>query len=336
MRCFAVLAVMAAAWPGATSGQGQIAIGRQKIQFSEPSSPVVASNLNELSRVKEDSLQPSESSAVKDIMDVSTTPQFQAPRPAAMIDGRTRATNQKRKNWGIDDLNGDFQQPGMGETPGVPGFGFDSTETNSQSQTDKLKKESETKQLFTLTSDQLLTGVAALEGRNDRGADTNTFSLLNQAIPESDRFLKMLYLGVPKQSGEDGAAGEDSQSLMPTREERAQQTRLEEFRKSLPGSLMGSPGSAIDPTGILNDLTHQIQTPAQPSNPFNTGGPDQNFLNPQLGLVDHSGDFFHPHVLDDPTAKALGLPNPVAPPPVEHVKPPPAYDPYANMPKRKF
>ena len=93
----------------------------------------------------------------------------------------------------------------------------------------------------------------------------------------------------------------------------------------------------MDPTGILGDLTHQIQTPAPSSNPLNNGEPDRNFLNPTLGVVDHTGDFFHPHVLDDPTARALGLPNPIAPPPsVDREKPPPALNPYANLPKRKF
>jgi hypothetical protein len=333
-----MLAVVAAAWRGLASAQTPIATGRQKIQFSEPSSPVVASNLNELSRVKLDPLQPMESSAVKDIMEVSSAaPQFQAPRPApAVTGGRTRGSDERLKNWAMDDLNGDFLKPGRGESTGIPGFGFDSTETNAPSKDEKLKKDAGAKQLFTLTTDQLLSGVAALEGRNDRGADTNTFSLLNQAIPESDRFLKTLYLGVPNQPGGNEAAAGDSPSLIRSPEDRAQQTRLEEFRKSLPGFATMSPGSLIDASGLLNDLTHQIQQPAQSGNPLNTGEADRNFLNPQMGLADHTGDFFHPHVLDDPTARALGLPNPVPPPPVERVKPPPAYDPYANLPKRKF
>src|SRR5882724_3598842 len=98
VKCCTALAVVAAACPGPACGQAQIAIGHQKIQFSEPSSPVVASNLNELSRVKEDPLQPTESSAVKDIMEVSATQQFQPARPVpAVIGGRTRGTSQKRK-----------------------------------------------------------------------------------------------------------------------------------------------------------------------------------------------------------------------------------------------
>lgn len=338
VKCCTALAVVAAAWPGPASGQTQIATGHQKIQFSEPSSPVVASNLNELSRVKEDSLQPSESSVVKDIMEVSAAPQFQPTRTApVVIDGRTRGTNPKRKNWAFDDLNSDFQQPGMGETIGIPGFGFDSSETNSQSSAEKLKKDTGAKQLFTLSSDQLLTGIAALEGRNDRGTDTNSYSLLSQAIPQSDRFLKTLYLGVPNASGGNGTASGDSPSLLPSAEDRVQAARLEEFKRSLPGGSTASPGSPLDPSGILGELTHQIPAPGQSGNPLNSGEPERSFLNPELGVVDHTGDFFHPHVLDDPTARALGLPNPVAPPlPVERVKPPPAFDPYANLPKRKF
>jgi hypothetical protein len=178
--------------------------------------------------------------------------------------------------------------------------------------------------------------MAALEGRNDRGTDTNDFNLLNEAIPESDRFLKTLYLGVPKQPGANGAAAGDSPSLLPTAEDRAQQTRLDEFRKSLPGFATSTPGSPIDASGLLNDLTHQLQQPGQSGNPLNAGEPDRSFLNPELGAVDHMSDVLHPHVLDDPTARALGLPNPIAPPPVERVRPPPAFDPYANLPKRKF
>ena len=338
VKCCTALAVVAAAWPGPVNGQTQITTGHQKIQFSEPSSPVVASNLNELSRVKVDPLQPTESSDVKDIMEVSSTPQFQAPRPAAVIDGRTRGTNQKRKNWEFDDLNGDLQQPGMGENIGIPGFGFDSSETNSQSSAEKVKKDTGAKQLFTLSSDQLLAGVAALEGRNDRGADTNSYSLLSQAIPESDRFLKTLYLGVPNASGGNGTASGDAPSLLPSAEDRAQTVRLEEFKRSLPGGVTASPGSPLDPSGILGELTHQVPAPGQSGNPLNSGEPERNFLNPELGVVDHTGDFFHPHVLDDPTARTLGLPNPVftQPLPVERVKPPPTFDPYANLPKRKF
>ena len=87
VKCCVALVLVAAAWPGLARGQTQIAIGHQKIQFSEPSSPVVASNLNELSRVKVDPLEPSESSAVKDIMEVSAPPQFQAPSPSITAAG---------------------------------------------------------------------------------------------------------------------------------------------------------------------------------------------------------------------------------------------------------
>ena len=233
-------------------------------------------------------------------------------------------------------MNNDVLQPTMGENIGIPGFGIDSSETNSQSSAEKLKKDTGAKQLFTLSSDQLLAGVAALEGRNDRGADTNSYSLLSQAILESDRFLKTLYLGVPNSSVGNGTASGDSPSLLPSAEDRVQAARLEEFKRSLPGGATASPGSPLDPSGILGELTHQIPAPGQSGNPLNSVEPERNFLNPELGVVDHTGDFFHPHVLDDPTARALGLPNPVLTPPVERVKPPPAFDPYANLPKRKF
>src|ERR1700722_19649638 len=97
LKCCAVVAVIAASWQGMASGQAPIATGHQKIQFSEPSSPVVASNLNEVSRIKVDALQPTESSAVKDIMEVSVpTPQFETPRPAASVTGgRTRGTEDR-------------------------------------------------------------------------------------------------------------------------------------------------------------------------------------------------------------------------------------------------
>src|SRR5258708_37576172 len=176
VRCCVALAMAATVWPGQARAQAPMVTGHQKIQFSAPSSPVVASNLNELSRVKEDSLQPSDSTAVKDIMVVSATPQFQPARPAAVIDGRNGGPNQKRKNWEFDDLNSDFHPPGVWEKMGIPGFQFGGGETNSESSTEKPKKDKETKQLFTLNSDQLLAGVTALEGRNNWGADTNNFS----------------------------------------------------------------------------------------------------------------------------------------------------------------
>ena len=237
--CCVALAVVAAAWQGIARGQSSIVTGHQKIQFSEPSSPVVASNLNEVNRVKMDALQPTESSAVKDIMEVPTpTPEFRVPTPAPSVTGgRSRGSDERLKNWAFDDLNGDFLKPGAGQTTGIIGFGYDGSETNKPSQEEKLKKD-KGKQLLSLSTDQLLAGVAALEGRNDRGTDTNTFSLLNQAIPESDRFLKTLYLGVPNQPGENGAAAGDVQSLIRTPEERAQQARLDEFRRSLPGADM--------------------------------------------------------------------------------------------------
>src|SRR5260221_10233954 len=96
VRCCVALAMAAAVWPGQASAQAPMVTGHQKIQFSAPSSPVVASNLNELSRVKEDSLQPSDSAAVKDIMEVSVPQQYRAPRPVAVIDGRNGGPNQKR------------------------------------------------------------------------------------------------------------------------------------------------------------------------------------------------------------------------------------------------
>jgi hypothetical protein len=52
----------------------------------------------------------------------------------------------------------------------------------------------------------------------------------------------------------------------------------------------------------------------EPEQPFRSA------LNPMLGEMDPTTRALHSSLLDDPTARALGLPNPVAAIPIEHPK----------------
>jgi len=154
-------------------------------------------------------------------------PSIPGAQPAAVIDrAQPIATNPKRKMGVPTILNNDGLSADDGENIGIPGFGIDSIETNSQSSAEKLRR-TRCKAMFTLSFPVILLAVLRAGGPERPGRGHNSYRLLSQAIPESDRFFGDAFSGcselgplgtglrreihvvafLPRKTGAGGAAG---------------------------------------------------------------------------------------------------------------------------------
>jgi hypothetical protein len=320
---------------------------KEKIQFSAPSNPSGASNLNELGgdqnaskQLKEDFFKSPDLQHSDYLSDPLVPMPFKPlPQGPTMPDKRTWDKMEQRKNRAFQDWNDLTAGPTMEETLGISPDYANGKEKPRLSPMDKFL--ANTSKQNPLDPERIMANIAAQETRDPLLTNGYTTSPMSAAIPNSDRFLKSLF----SNGGEDPdrtGDGDDVTPGLPTKQEqRDQEKRMDEFRRTLPvGAISTTIPGSLDTSTMFKDLIHETQTTDKNSTPgmgaLDAMKPYRSILNPAPSIMDPTANAFHPAILDDPTARALGMPNPVVTQVEQHPKPPPTYDPYENIPKRKF
>lgn len=318
------LVLIALAALGLTSAQADPASG--KIEFSAPSNPTVASNLNRLDprqntfkQVQDDLFKPFSFSIPDDTSHQSLPPPPQmAP---SMPDKRTQDLIEKRKNWAFADWNDLFPDSSMDE---LSNGGSDSKKPASlierYYQSLNQKQSSATNRLNNNT-DRIM---HALSG-------TNTFDPKGEEFTPEGQFNKIMkrILNLTP-DGKDKSVVDFKHSNFPEltgQQIQDQKRRYEEFQQLL------DPHRA-DP---LNSGAQAQATGYNPANQFIAAAMHRSPVNPSMGVADPTARAFYSHAYDDPTALALGQTNNLLTP-KRSTNQPPAFqlEPFDNLPKRKF
>ncbi len=337
----------------------------EMIQFSEPSSPVTSSsNMSSDLNAALERLNPTPSNFKQAQMDLFA-PIKNAFRPQDSLQGvmelpsrqsapapdkHTREMMDRRRNWAFTDLSDLYPEPKMEEMFGLKDYGADGKEKQDATAMEKYYKNLAHKQDPNQKRNQPGSDFnnAMLNGLNPY---TGTFSPAGSltpvisAFPEDD--AAKAFLGL---TGHDTDASEKNANLFGqpgvtpegVEENLAAQKRLDDFKRLLDPTLPALKPEHVAGTGIsLEDFTRQPNsTGYDPLKAAKEAAePHRSAVNPVLGLIDPTAAALHSHVYDDPTAMALGLPNPLkptAPPkPSETIKQ--MLDPFAaGMMKPKF
>ena len=323
--------------PGPANGQPTANLGPgQRIQFSPLSSPLAISNLTaavenpglnrlnpepsgfkqvqeDLFRPLTDAMQPVDS--MGGVMAVPLPAPEQSQQP--VMDKHTRQLLEQRRNWAFTDLNDLYPEQNAEEMLGVKQYGDDGREKEAKSPIDNYYEKLGQKQ-----ADGSNAKYQWGNGTDANGikiaVSTNGLNGIGQNYTGNDLFQKTIFApgqednsgGVfaPVNSRSPGSIEEDRQARQ------AQQKHDNEFGRMLdpnyqPPKQVDSL-SAIGLDRLLPSPPEKIQVSQAAPQPYRSS------INPMLGVADPN-DVFHSHVFDDPTARALGLPNPkpAAPPP---------------------
>lgn len=300
----------------------------EKIQISDPANPnpVAVSNLHRLDpsksfskQIEEDIFRPFKSSDSANSLDPVMTP-FRPPQQQPVPTKRQRELMDQRRNWAFANSSDLLpQEPTLEESMNVKQYGPDGREKESLSLIEKYYNRQGTNHNPTAIEISEIPGA----GRNRDFAGTNAFNSQNFSTPTNEHVAWNLSAPetdstLPAWAG--GSAG--TLAISPEEQARIDKHNLE-FKTLLDGHLAGSPEAiAKNPNGAA---VAGVAVPVPGANPFATPAPNvehRNAANPILGASIQTPNF-RPHVLDDPTARALGLPQQPVTKPVEEPKPAP-------------
>jgi hypothetical protein len=256
---------------------------------------------------------------------------FRPPR-APQLSKREREIIEQRKNWAFTDWKDLSHEQSMEEMLGVKQYGPDGKETKSLSPIDKFYES------FDKPGAQDSISESILAARFKDPFSTNIMTGTGLSVTEEDRFLHRIsgrdfVNPADKPENDGGVAVYGSAAYLQKRTEE----RQKEHQKALQEML--NPHYTTETAGqntynLPNDPLHQ----GQPGN----GGlgaaavERTSVLNPLLGVATAPRPY-HSHLLDDPTARALGMPDPSLLPKVEPApKAPPVSAFPAALPKRSF
>jgi hypothetical protein len=257
---------------------------------------------------------------------------FHPPR-APQLNKQQREALEQRKNWAFTDWKELSPERSTEDMLGVRQYGPDGKETKSLSPIEKFYQSFDK----TSPSDQMSENIA--EARFKDPFSTNMLTGTGLSVTEEDQFFHRLpthdFLNAAAQPDNDGgAAVYGSSAYLQVQAKRLQEQHRQDFQKLLDPNY--SAGIAA-PNSLLYDPSRQGQpaniNPAYPT----TALPERtSVLNPLLGIAKAPG-VYHSHLLDDPTAHALGLPDPSLLPklaPTSNAPPPSAFP--AALPRRSF
>jgi hypothetical protein len=304
----------------------------EKIQFSDPGSTVVASNLNRwdnksaFKRVEEDIFKPFNSGNSFDGNMVAPFRPFVPPAPA--LSKRQLEQLEERKNWAFTASTDLLPQNKMEDILHVKHYDLDGQEKKSLSPIEKYYESLGTKHSSTATElSESLGG-----GRNRDFAGTNAFSFQNFAASTNGRVA----WGSPAVEPAPGV----SSALTLAEKNRARQHKLE-FSNLLEGRTAPGPSTFSNPNGNQGPAVLQgnlgnpalATPPAFSSSSLNPARVEyHNAANPILGAAIHPN--LRLRTIADPTARALGIPQTEVKPPEPPPKKP--VNPQFTLPQRKF
>ena len=321
----------------------------EKIEFSDPAAPVSYSNLNRLptdksfsQQIKEDLFKPYDSMKQEGTSLDPVMPQFQPPRQPVTPDRRQRELMDRRRNWAFVDSADLLPKNSLEDMLQAKEYGPDGREKKDPSAIDKYYEKLGKRQGPTAIELSQQPGA----GRNRDFAGTNAFNSANFAFSTNESVWS-----IP--SGENTAslppwtANGNSNTVEQLREKqhRADFSKLLDGRVSAPieaPPLIGNPitppagfGFTAAPAALnpYSATTESKPSPAQPA-PIEYRNP----ASPLPGATPAQALYTRPHVLDDPTLRALGLPQP----PVKLAETPKAATPTMeraaefSLPQRKF
>lgn len=298
-------------------GQGE------KIQFSEPSTPIISSNLSgamnsalerlnptsPLRQAREDLLRPlkealpSPADSMEGVMSLPPPAQSQ-PR----LSKHERELIDKRRNWAFSDWNDLFPDASQDDSSGLKDLSTDGKDKQSISVIQRyLDRQDQSQKYGALTNNNTLPPWDA-DGRYS--ADFQNPALFDPLNAKPNTFGQMLHASQQNAKGigkMNGVFKDMAGYNIGSQEEAAWKKRRDEFQHLLdPNQPATKPNNSLftDPFSSPASQTAQHQ-PAQ-AQPFHS------VLYP-LGLTDPTAKALHSSVFDDPTARALGLPNPAPP-----------------------
>lgn len=309
----------------------------EKIEFSEPAaSSVSATNLDNiestparLKPIERDSFRPSDFFQPQNNMPLHFRPPAQP-----QLDKRTLEMLQRRKNWAFTDA--EYLSPGsnLEELMGIKQAGKEGVQKKLLSPMEKYYESLDSRQNFAKPL-----GEGNLEINPTRDfVGTNGIPYLQPGgasvlrKPFSSEGSNPFY-----QQPANNVATFGSPAFIQAKQDKAQRLHMEEFKKLLDG-----PSSTTAANPYLNQTGFTQQQPGQgANNNFGLPGniqptqPRNSSLNPFLGVA--TAPTFHSQTTMDPTARALGLPDPSwlkKPDPAPKTPPPSAF--VTPLPKRAF
>lgn len=336
-RCCAALAVVSAL---ASAGTVAFAGGHgEKIEFSEPSTPVVASNLtanlnptvNRLNpnpsafkQVEEDlfgplknSMQPADS--MQGVMTLPLPgPQQQQPRQ--VLSKHAKELLDQRRNWAFTDLNDLYPDPTLEEALGVKQFGPDGKEQEPVSLIQRYieRKDDKLSQKNNLHPGQKDANADSWDGR-PVNYGLNSINPNGTSLPVAQPVRKNPFAPDSDDSDKSVATFRASNMQRDPEDTLMAQKHREEFSRLLDPSLPASKPATtplfgnVDQTGFNSLLTKSDAS--HDNNAQSAQQSRRNVVNPVTGLADPNANALYSHVYQDPTATALGqptVPKPVA------------------------
>lgn len=301
----------------------------EKIQFSAPSNPAIASNLNRLDphqntfkQVQDDLFKPFKLGNQFYNRDGITSP---PPPSQVMPDMRTLDLIEKRKNWAFADWNDLFPDPSMEESS------KDEMDGKGKKPLSLIEKYYEN-----LNQKQTSTNRWNINGRLGQDfAGTNTFDPNGETFSAEGQFNKIMkhILNPANTDGKDKSVVDFNHSTFrtPSAEEvQDQKRRFEEFQQLLDPH-------RVAPLAPMNPGSQGQINGNNPADQFASTPPHRAAINPAMGVTDPTAKAFYSHAYDDPTALALGQTNNLLTPrPLPPLLPPPKLQPFDNLSKRKF
>jgi hypothetical protein len=252
-----------------------------------------------------------------------------APQPSK----REREIIEQRKNWAFTDWKDISHEKSMEDMLGVRQYGPDGKEAKSLSPIEKYYQSFDK----TRPLDPMSENIA--EARFKDPFSTNILTGTGLSVAEEDRLLHRVSTHdfvnpIAQPDNDGGVAVYGSPAYLQAQTKRLQEQHRQDFQRLLDPHY--SAGVAA-PNSLLSDPLRQGQSgnniPAYPG----AAQPERtSVLNPLLGIATAPRPY-HSRLLDDPTAHALGMPDPsllpkADPPP----KAPPASAFPAALPKRSF
>lgn len=333
-----------------------------KIQFSEPSTPVATSNptagvnqgverLNPIpsgfKQVQEDLFRPLKEAlpsvdSMQGVMAMPEPPVQQPQQSAHRLTRHERDLLDHERNWAFTDLNELYPEPSIEESLGLQPAGEDGNKKAATSTVQKfIDRQSAEQNKATLDRAEQRTEKPGVFKPDFTGATELKQILAVQSPGAEESFGKQLFGDSGETSSKLEFGGKSPfQALTPEQKHRDEFSHL--LDPSLPAtakvssSLIGNQDSSFyTPVSALLSQTTAVAQTAQPAQPHHS------VLYP-LGMKDPVEDPLHSSVFDDPTAAALGLPNPTTvktttEQPVTSESIQKMLDPYtANMAKRRF
>jgi hypothetical protein len=331
----------------------------EKIQFSDPATPITVSNLNHLDpdksfrqQLEEDLFRPFHSENSESSFDPVMVP-FRRPGPEPMPTRRQRELMEERRNWAFTDVSDLLPKDDLEELLRVKEYGPDGREKESPNHIEKYYEKAGAQPRLTAIELSEMPGA----GRNRDFAGTNIFNPASFARSTNEQSW---YLS-PQEANSNSlppwaASALNISSASAAEQARAQQQHRMQLNALMegraetlapePGSVVGTSPFALpalfDPFGKQASAVAEtgLAKPA-PATPATQAAPipleHRNAANPLLGAA-ADAPVLHPHVLDDPTLRALGLPQPeVKPTPPPKPKKPDIEGSFEqSLPQRKF